>query len=109
MNILVTGASGFIGSVLLPHLTRAGHHAIPLQRAKDDTSLSCPTWDIKTNDPIDAVIHLAGENIAQRWTPSAKARIRDSRVHGTESISRALANLNPRPRVLLSASGIGFY
>lgn len=115
MNILATGASGFIGSALVPHLTRAGHHVVPLPRGElrrapnSSTSLSCPTWDIETNDPIDAVIHLAGENIAQRWTASAKVRIRDSRLHGTESISRALANLNPRPRVLLSASGIGFY
>ena len=101
MNILVTGASGFIGSALIPHLTRAGHRVTPL-RIRD-------TLDVPLQGTLDAAIHLAGENIAQRWTPSAKARIRDSRVHSTESISRALANLDPRPRVLLSASGIGFY
>jgi hypothetical protein len=101
MNILVTGASGFIGSALVPHLNRSGHRVVPLRiRGNLDPALQ---------GQVDAAIHLAGENIAQRWTPSAKARIRDSRVHGTESISRGLANLDPRPRVLLCASGIGFY
>lgn len=109
MNIVVTGASGFIGSALVPHLTRAGHRVTALQRAKKDGPGFCPTWDINVVAPIDAAIHLAGENIAQRWTAAAKNRIRESRVRGTEWISNALAKLGPRPRTLLCASGIGFY
>jgi len=67
------------------------------------------TIDLAPAGQIDAVVHLAGENIAQRWTPEAKARIRDSRVRGTELISRAVADLQPRPRVLLSSSAVGYY
>ena len=71
MNVLVTGASGLVGSALVPHLTRSGHRVIPL-RIRDKL-------DVPLQGTFDAAIHLAGENIAQRWTRSAKARIRDSR------------------------------
>jgi uncharacterized protein (TIGR01777 family) len=101
MNIVVTGASGFIGSALVPHLTRAGHQVVPLRIRGE--------LNVALEGPLDCAILLGGENIAQGWTAAATKRIRDSRVRGTESISRALANREPRPRVLLCASGIGFY
>ena len=108
MKILVTGASGFIASALIPALEADAHEVIPLHRpsppAEDPSSyLSSPF------PPPDAVIHLAGENIAQRWTPEAKARIRQSRVQGTTLLCQALARLPRPPQALLCASATGFY
>ena len=66
--------------------------------------------DAAALDGFDAVVHLAGDNIAQgRWTTEKKRRIRDSRVQGTELLSRTLAQLNGKPQVLVSASAIGYY
>ena len=114
MKILVTGASGLIGSALVPHLANQGHELVRLQRAKQPDSR--PSWDPDTERisladaaPFDAVIHLAGETIAQRWTAAAKRRIRDSRVKGTSLLSKALVNLSPSPKVLISASATGYY
>jgi hypothetical protein len=58
---------------------------------------------------VDAVIHLAGENLAQRWTTAVRRRIRDSRVDGTLALARTLASMDKKPRVLLSGSAIGIY
>jgi uncharacterized protein len=113
MNVLVTGASGFVGSALVPFLTRAGHQITPLKRTRNSTNP--PYWNPARNEinlaagPIDAVIHLAGENIAQRWTAEAKKRIRASRVDGTRLLSNALANLTTKPRALVCASAVGIY
>lgn len=113
MRILVTGASGFVGSALSAHLTSAGHTVIPLRRNK---TAGGPWWnpdasaiDLSVAGRIDAVVHLAGENIASRWTPEKKRRIYESRVHGTRLLSEALAKLTPRPDTLISASATGFY
>lgn len=109
MKIAVTGSTGLVGSALLPFLKDAGHEVFPLRR---------PThWDPEkgTIDPVafngvEAVVHLAGENIATgRWTASKKARIRDSRVRGTKLISDSLAKLDNPPNVLLSMSAVGYY
>ena len=117
MNVLVSGAAGFVGSALVPFLTRAGHEVKPLARRGRDgaPSPSAPHWDPPANQidlgpgPIDAVIHLAGENIAQRWNAEAKKRIRESRVDATRLLCTALAKQSPKPRVLIAASAIGFY
>jgi len=99
MNVAVTGASGFIGRRATEFLTRQGHtvRAISLRSAPDPQQLA----------GCDAVVHLAGEPVAQRWTASARRRILDSRVEGTRALISAL-RAHP-PNVLVSASGIGYY
>lgn len=114
MRIGVTGATGLVGSALLPVLAGAGHEAVGLRRGAGDAAGS-PSWDPATGSvaaggPLDAVVHLAGENIAGgRWTAARKARIRDSRVEGTGALCRGLAALDPRPATLVAASAVGFY
>jgi len=115
MNILVTGASGFIGAALVSKLAEGGHRIMQLRRGPRGGDVG-PTWDPETGQvhldhalPFDAVVHLAGESIAQRWTPAAKARIRFSRVEATRLLSEALARLPQPPRVMVCASATGFY
>ncbi len=98
MRILVTGASGLIGSALGSRLTAAGHEVIGYDRAAPPSL-----------DSFDAVVHLAGENIAGRWTEEKKRRIRSSRVDFTRRLCEGLAAAARRPRVLLSASATGYY
>ncbi len=115
MNILVTGANGFIGAALVSRLVKGGHSVRRLRRGTKGVDAG-PTWNPETGQvhldtalPLDAVIHLAGENIAQRWTPAVRARIRFSRVDATRLLSEALARLPQPPRVMVCASATGFY
>ena len=114
MRIGVTGATGLVGSALLPLLEGAGHEAVGLRRGAGDAA-GPPSWDpatgrVAAGGPLDAVVHLAGENIAGgRWNAARKARIRDSRVDGTGALCRGLAALDPRPATLVAASAVGFY
>ena len=116
MNILISGASGLIGSAMKTALHARGDRVLSLTRraARSDSEI---TWDPAANvlDPsrlvdIDGVIHLAGENIAAgRWTAAQKARIRDSRVQGTALLAQTLAQLPAPPSAFISASAIGYY
>jgi uncharacterized protein (TIGR01777 family) len=114
MKIAMTGSTGLIATHLVRALTHGGHTVVRLVR--HDASGTDILW--RTEGPldpaalsgIDAVIHLAGEPIGGgRWTDSQKRRIRDSRVDGTTTISRAIAAATDGPRVLISASAIGLY
>lgn len=116
MHMLMTGASGLIGSALVPLLTAGGHAVTRLVRSTPRPGQAEIPWDPATHsiptpalEGFDAVIHLAGESIAQRWTAEKKARIRDSRVQGTRLLCDAIAQLVKPPKVLLSASAIGYY
>jgi uncharacterized protein len=101
----MTGASGFVGRHLADFLRARGHMAAGLSRLGSDRLN--PKWRL-VGEP-DAVIHLAGENIAQRWNKEAKERIYQSRVHGTHWMSEAIAKLPKRPQVLICASGSAYY
>lgn len=118
MKIVMTGASGLIGSALRPALKTDGHEVIPLRRAsRCSIAPAGLAWDPGESrlpagalENLDAVIHLAGENVAaRRWTAARKRRIRESRVAGTRRLCEALARLEHPPRILLAASAIGYY
>jgi uncharacterized protein (TIGR01777 family) len=116
LRILISGSSGLVGSALIPLLESQGHKISRLVRSKAPAYPNEIHWD-PSGDEIDqtalenfdAIIHLAGENIAQRWTAASMKRIRDSRVQGTKVLCEALARCNSRPKTLISASAIGFY
>jgi uncharacterized protein len=111
LTIAITGASGLVGSALVPFLTTGGHRVRTIGRSDADIrwNPAAGTIDAAALAGVDAVIHLAGENVAQRWNAAAKQRIRDSRVQGTGLIARTLAALPTPPPVLVVASGIGAY
>ena len=117
MHVLVTGSTGFIGSALVSYLIEQGCSVTRLVRRRvteDDSDVEwdpgAGTIDAKRLAGVDAVVHLAGESIyARRWTARRKAIIRDSRVEGTRLLSQTLAGLDPPPRVLACASGLGYY
>ncbi|MBI4469447.1 MAG: TIGR01777 family protein [Acidobacteria bacterium] len=116
MRIAITGSTGFLGSALLPFLTSGGHTVRRMVRARPAASTDDILWDPERQviDPgalegLDAVIHLAGENIAGRWSTEKKRRIRDSRVLGTRLLAESLARVRQPPQVLICASATGYY
>ncbi|HTH37379.1 MAG TPA: TIGR01777 family oxidoreductase [Pyrinomonadaceae bacterium] len=118
MKILITGASGLIGTALQKSFAQKGYEMLFASRSepKNDKYIR---WDIETGFPdedlarlegLDAFIHLAGESISGlRWTDEKKKTIRDSRVLGTRTIIEAFARLERKPKVFISGSAIGFY
>ena len=116
MRIAVTGSSGLIGSALVPHLRAAGHE---VQRVVRRTAAAPDeiTWDpakgtidLAAFNGVDGVVHLAGAGVGDhRWTDDYKREILDSRVDSTNTIVRAMQQVEHRPRVLVSASAIGWY
>jgi uncharacterized protein len=124
MRVAVTGATGTIGRALVGALTERGDDVTALSRDAERAKRTLPaadaaTWaDAKAEPPPaealsgrDAVVHLLGEQIAQRWTGDAKREIRDSRILSTRNLVTALGELpeDERPRVLVSQSGAGWY
>ena len=115
MKILVTGATGLVGGALVQLLTGGGHHVVRLGRTAPGAG--DVRWDPEGGvldagalEGLDGVVHLAGENIASgRWTEARKRRIKESRVNGTRLLAETLAGLERPPRVLVSASAVGFY
>ena len=119
MRIAITGPGGFIGTALVQALVKRNEHLILLTRnvSRYIVSGSCPgnecyewpyshKWDVA---PLDAVVNLAGETISGRWTPAKKKAIRDSRVLGARRLVEAISRLEPKPKVLVSASAVGYY
>lgn len=115
MRIGITGATGLIGSALSELLIGDGHSICRITRRRpgpDDVQWDPASGrlDAKALEGLEAVVHLAGENVgAGRWTAARKRRIRESRVGGTRLLVDALASLERKPAVLVSASAIGIY
>jgi uncharacterized protein (TIGR01777 family) len=111
MRVAVTGGTGRIGSLLTRALKARGDEVTVLSRSRGDVR-----WDPMTGPAPaealagrDAVVHLAGEDIAQRWNEETLKRIRDSREVGTRNLVAGIAAAYPRPRALISASGVNYY
>lgn len=115
MKVVLSGASGLIGTALVPALRADGHEVIRLVR-REPSGTDEIRWDPATGEldsaqlrGVDAVVNLSGANIGQRWTESRKREILDSRVSSTALLARTAAALDPRPSVLVCASAVGFY
>jgi uncharacterized protein (TIGR01777 family) len=116
MRVAVTGASGLIGTALVSRLRADGHDVVRLVRRPARTPEEV-SWDPAAGEvdvaalgTVDAAVHLAGAGVGDhRWTPAYRRTIHDSRVQGTRTLVGALRRLDPRPRVLVSGSAVGFY
>ena len=116
LRIAVTGSTGLVGSALVPYLQSRGHTVSRIVRKPPEPGSSDIQWDpargmLEADDleGLDAIVHLAGEPVAERWTTANKARIRESRVKGTALLAERIASLSKKPSVLLSGSAIGIY
>lgn len=121
MQILLTGATGFLGRAITQRLTAEGHTLVALSRDPERARAAMPhlagafAW--RTDGPppaeafrgVEAIVNLAGETIAGRWTAAKMRAIRTSRVEGTRALIARLGSLAERPRVLISASATGYY
>jgi uncharacterized protein len=116
MKILLAGASGFLGSRLVPHLRHQGHETVQLVR-REPTGPDQLRWNPATGslnpaalDDVDAVVNLAGANVgAKRWTSQYKKVLVDSRVSTTSTLASAIARAERRPAVFLNSSAVGYY
>jgi uncharacterized protein (TIGR01777 family) len=119
MKCVISGGTGFIGRCIVERLLRDGHYVGVWSRkpgSEKRTAVASFTWDPLQGEPplesintMDAVVHLAGEPVAQRWNAEVKRRIRDSRVLGTRTLVDAIGRVQHKPKVLVCASAIGWY
>lgn len=119
MKILITGSHGMVGSALAERLKAQGHEILRLTQQKANSSHGEAYWNAEGGSidksgldvlAPEAVIHLAGENIAGgRWNKDRKRKIRDSRVNGTRALADALAHLQSPPKVFICASAVGYF
>jgi uncharacterized protein (TIGR01777 family) len=115
VKVAVSGASGFIGSALVPALERGGHDVSRLVR-REPRAPNEISWDPGSEAVdrtalagVDAIVHLAGANVGQRWTEARKREILESHVDGTRLLAATAAALEPPPEVLLCAGGVDVY
>ena len=118
LRIAITGATGLVGSKLIPFLISKHHQVTQITRRKslDGNQTSIIVWDPDTQqldaaqmEGFDVIIHLAGTNVGERWDEKYKKSILDSRIKGTRLLCQRLSALKQKPKVLLSASAVGFY
>ena len=116
MKILISGSHGFIGSAVHRSLSQQGHSLLRLIRLTQIAKSDEVFWNLPDNyidhsklTNLDAVIHLAGENLFGRWNEKKKQAIHDSRVKGTAFLAKTLAAMEHKPKVLICASAIGYY
>ena len=117
MRIAITGATGLVGSALVPRLQAAGHRVDRLVRKEPAPGSTDIRWDpangrldAEALEGVDVVIHLAGENVGEgRWTEERKKQLLESRTQGTTLLATTLAGLRRKPEVLISASAVGWY
>lgn len=117
MRVLVSGSTGLVGSALVTGLAAADHEPVRLIRTTDPGDLPVVRWDPEAGRldadaliGVDAVVHLAGEGIAERrWSDAQKSRILASRVKGTTLLAERIADAATPPQVMLSGSAIGYY
>lgn len=116
MRVLITGATGLVGTALQRSFNEKGYDVLLASRGEPKGE-NFVQWSIEDGfaepeklEGLDAVVHLAGESVnGLRWTEEKKKAIRDSRVFGTRTLVKALSQLKSRPKVLVAASAIGFY
>lgn len=113
--VAISGASGLVGRQLRAFLSTGGHRVRPMVRGSS-TESDAIRWepgtgsiDAEALEGVDAVVHLAGESIASRWTAAKRKRVLESRVRGTDLLARTLASLRRPPKAFVSASAVGFY
>ncbi|NOU67267.1 TIGR01777 family protein [Paenibacillus sp. LMG 31461] len=116
MKITITGGSGFIGKRLITYWLGQGHELINISRSssKQIPGVRTITWgELERNMELlaglDAIVNLAGESISQRWTKAAKTRIVQSRLQAAEHVAKLVAIMDPKPKVVVNASGMSYY
>ncbi len=119
MKVAISGASGLVGSALVDYLTDCGHEVYRLQRrsvneaANNERDIHYEPNEGRVDEErlaqVDAVVHLAGENIIGRWTAAKRKRIIDSRVNSTRTLAHAIGRMESGPHIFISASAVGYY